>query len=120
MLALQPVDNLTYCPKTIQGYLMKKHRILACTAAAILTFSTTVHAFEPVLDPLSDLSSYPTQLLVDGQSVKQGALPQYIDGTALLPLRNILEQAGYPHGLILNQWQIMDSIQIASSPICNS
>ena len=74
---------------------MKKHRILACTVAAILTFSTPVHAFEPVLDPLPDLSSYPTQLLVDGQSVKQGALPQYIDGTALLPLRNILEQAGY-------------------------
>lgn len=73
----------------------KTHRFLACTAAAILTFGMPAHAFEPALDPLPDLSSYPTQLLVDGQAVKQGAMPQYIEGTARLPLRNILEQAGY-------------------------
>lgn len=73
----------------------KTHRFLACTAAAILTFGMSAQAFEPALDPLPDLSSYPTQLLVDGQAVKQGAMPQYIEGTARLPLRNILEQAGY-------------------------
>lgn len=73
----------------------KTHRFLACTAAAILTFGMPAQAFEPELDPLPDLSSYPTQLLVDGQAVKQGAMPQYIEGTARLPLRNILEQAGY-------------------------
>lgn len=73
----------------------KTHRFLACTVAAILTFGMPVQAFEPALDPLPDLSSYPTQLLVDGQAVKQGAMPQYIEGTAQLPLRNILEQAGY-------------------------
>lgn len=73
----------------------KMHCFLACTVAAILIFSTPVHAFESALDPLPDLSDYPTQLLVDGQSVKQGAMPQYMDGTVLLPLRNILEQAGY-------------------------
>lgn len=73
----------------------KTHRFLACTAAAILTFGMPAQAFEPALDPLPDLSSYPTQLLVDGQAVKQGAMPQYIEGTARLPLRNILEQAGY-------------------------
>lgn len=73
----------------------KTHRFLACTAAAILTFGMPAQAFEPALDPLPDLSSYPTQLLVDGQAVKQGAMPQYIEGTAQLPLRNILEQAGY-------------------------
>ena len=73
----------------------KTHRFLACTAAAILTFGMPAQAFEPGLDPLPDLSSYPTQLLVDGQAVKQGAMPQYIEGTARLPLRNILEQAGY-------------------------
>lgn len=73
----------------------KTHRFLACTVAAILTFGMPAQAFEPALDPLPDLSSYPTQLLVDGQAVKQGAMPQYIEGTAQLPLRNILEQAGY-------------------------
>lgn len=73
----------------------KTHRFLACTAAAILTFGMPAQAFEPALDPLPDLSSYPTQLLVDGKAVKQGAMPQYIEGTARLPLRNILEQAGY-------------------------
>lgn len=73
----------------------KTHRFLACTAAAILTFGMSAQAFEPALDPLPDLSSYPTKLLVDGQAVKQGAMPQYIEGTARLPLRNILEQAGY-------------------------
>ena len=73
----------------------KTHRFLACTVAAILTFGMPAQAFEPALDPLPDLSSYPTQLLVDGQAVKQGAMPQYIEGTARLPLRNILEQAGY-------------------------
>lgn len=73
----------------------KTHRFLACTAAAILTFGMPAQAFEPALDPLPDLSSYPTKLLVDGQAVKQGAMPQYIEGTARLPLRNILEQAGY-------------------------
>lgn len=73
----------------------KAQRFFACTAAALLTFSTAVQALEPALDPLPDLSAYPTQLLIDGQPVKQGAMPQYMDGTVLLPLRNILEQAGY-------------------------
>ncbi|MGI6181426.1 MAG: stalk domain-containing protein, partial [Agathobaculum sp.] len=73
----------------------RTHRFLACAAAAILTISTFAYAFEPVLDPLPDLSAYPTQLLVDGQSIKQGAMPQYINRTVLLPLRNVLEQAGY-------------------------
>ena len=83
--------------KTIQGRVPyeKNASILACTAAAILTFGMSAQAFEPALDPLPDLSSYPTQLLVDGQAVKQGAMLQYIEGTARLPLRNILEQAGY-------------------------
>lgn len=30
----------------------KAHRFLACTAAAILTFSTSVQALESALDPL--------------------------------------------------------------------
>lgn len=47
------------------------------------------------MDPLPNLSAYPTQLLVDGQPVEQGAMPRYLAGTTLLPLRNILEQAGY-------------------------
>ena len=72
----------------------KAHRILACVAAA-LTLSTAVQALEPALDPLPDLSAYPTQLLVDGQAVEEGAMPRYLSGTVLLPLRNILEQAGY-------------------------
>ena len=72
----------------------KAHRILACAAAA-LTLSTAVQALEPALDPLPDLSAYPTQLLVDGQAVEEGAMPRYLSGTVLLPLRNILEQAGY-------------------------
>ncbi len=52
-------------------------------------------ALEPALDPLPDLSAYPTQLLVNGQSVESGAMPRSVCGTVLLPLRSILEQAGY-------------------------
>lgn len=72
----------------------KTHRFSAC-AAAVLVLSTAVQALEPALDPLPDLSAYPTQLLVDGQAVEEGAMPRYLSGTTLLPLRNILEQAGY-------------------------
>lgn len=75
---------------------MKKiYRFWVCTTAAMLAFGTPVQALEPALDSLPDLSAYPTQLLVDGQSVTQGAMPRHLDGTVLLPLRNILEQAGY-------------------------
>ena len=31
----------------------------------------------------------------DGRAVEEGALPRYLEGGVLLPLRNILEQAGY-------------------------
>ena len=72
----------------------KAHRVLLCAAAA-LTLSTAAQALEPALDPLPDLSAYPTQLLVDGQAVEEGAMPRYLAGTTLLPLRNILERAGY-------------------------
>lgn len=74
---------------------MKKVHRAAAFAAAILTLSTTALALEPALDPLPDLSAYPTRLLVDGQTVEDGATPRYLDGTVLLPLRSILEQAGY-------------------------
>ena len=70
------------------------HRAAVCTAV-ILALSTASQALEPALDPLPDLSAYPTRLLVDGQSVKEGAMPRCLSGTALLPLRNILEQAEY-------------------------
>ena len=40
-------------------------------------------------------AAYPTQLLVDGQAVEEGAVPRYFGKTVLLPLRSILEQAGY-------------------------
>lgn len=72
----------------------KAHRILTY-AATILALSTAVQALEPALAPLPDLSAYPTRLLVDGQTVEEGAMPRYFSGTVLLPLRNILEQAGY-------------------------
>ena len=74
--------------------MIKIRRILAGATAA-LTLGGTVQALEPALDPLPDLSAYPTQLLVDGQPVEEGAMPRYLSGTVLLPLRNILEQAGY-------------------------
>ena len=73
----------------------KTHRILACAAAAAMVLGSAAQALEPALDPLPDLSRYPTQLLVDGQAVEEGAMPRYLSGTVLLPLRNILEQAGY-------------------------
>ena len=74
---------------------MKKvRRVLLCAAAA-LTLTAAVWVLEPALDPLPDLSAYPTQLLVNGQTVEKGSKPRYLAGTALLPLRNILEQAGY-------------------------
>lgn len=74
---------------------MKKAHCFPACAAAVLAMSMAAQALEPALDPLPDLSAYPTQLLVDGQSVEEGAMPRYLSGTALLPLRNILEQAGY-------------------------
>lgn len=73
----------------------KTHRILAYAAAAAMVLGSAAQALEPALDPLPDLSRYPTQLLVDGQAVEEGAMPRYLSGTVLLPLRNILEQAGY-------------------------
>lgn len=73
----------------------KTHRILAYAAAAAMVLGSAAQALEPALDPLPDLSAYPTQLLVDGQAVEEGAMPRYLSGTVLLPLRNILEQAGY-------------------------
>ncbi len=73
----------------------KAYRILMYTAAAAMMLSTSAQALEPALDPLPDLSAYPTQLLVNGQSVESGAMPRYLSGTVLLPLRSILEQAGY-------------------------
>ena len=74
---------------------MKKAHCFPACAAAVLAMSMAAQALEPALDPLPDLSAYPAQLLVDGQSVEEGAMPRYLSGTALLPLRNILEQAGY-------------------------
>lgn len=75
---------------------MKKIRtILAGATAAVLCFGQTAQAMEPMLDPLPDLSAYSTRILVNGQEVEHGAMPRYRDKTALLPLRNILEQGGY-------------------------
>ena len=75
---------------------MKKIRtILAGATAAVLCFGQTAQAMEPMLDPLPDLSAYSTRILVNGQEVEHGAMPRYKEGTALLPLRNILEQGGY-------------------------
>ena len=72
----------------------KTHRFLACTVAAILTFGMPAQAFEPALDPLPDLSSYPTQLLLDGQAVKQGAMPRYIGTCRTRPFGCILAMGG--------------------------
>ena len=69
-------------------------RFLAAGTACILALSATAYALEPALDPLPDLSSYPTRILVDGQAVTQGELPRYVDGQALLPLRSVLENSG--------------------------
>ena len=74
---------------------MKKVRRLLSCAAAICLLGSAAQALEPALDPLPDLSAYPTRLLVDGRAVEEGALPRYLEGGVLLPLRNILEQAGY-------------------------
>lgn len=74
---------------------MKKVRRLLSCAAAICMLGSAAQALEPALDPLPDLSAYPTRLLVDGRAVEEGALPRYLEGDVLLPLRNILEQAGY-------------------------
>ena len=74
---------------------MKKVRRLLSCAAAICMLGSAAQALEPALDPLPDLSAYPTRLLVDGRAVEEGALPRYLEGGVLLPLRNILEQAGY-------------------------
>ena len=49
-------------------------RVLLCAAAA-LTLTAAVWALEPALDPLPDLSAYPTQLLVNGQTVEKGSKP---------------------------------------------
>lgn len=69
-------------------------RFLAAGTACVLALSATAYALEPALDPLPDLSSYPTRILVDGQAVTQGELPRYVDGQALLPLRSVLENSG--------------------------
>lgn len=74
---------------------MKKVRRLLSCAAAICMLGSAAQALEPALDPLPDLSAYLTRLLVDGRAVEEGALPRYLEGGVLLPLRNILEQAGY-------------------------
>ena len=74
---------------------MKKVRRLLSCAAAVCLLGSAAQALEPALDPLPDLSAYPTRLLVDGRAVEEGALPRYLEGDVLLPLRNILEQAGY-------------------------
>lgn len=74
---------------------MKKVRRLLSCAAAVCLLGSAAQALEPALDPLPDLSAYLTRLLVDGRAVEEGALPRYLEGGVLLPLRNILEQAGY-------------------------
>ena len=74
---------------------MKKVRRLLSCAAAICMLGSAAQALEPALDPLPDLSAYLTRLLVDGRAVEEGARPRYLEGGVLLPLRNILEQAGY-------------------------
>ena len=74
---------------------MKKVRRLLSCAAAVCLLGSAAQALEPALDPLPDLSAYPTRLLVNGRAVEEGALPRYLEGDVLLPLRNILEQAGY-------------------------
>ena len=74
---------------------MKKVRRLLSCAAAVCLLGSAAQALEPALDPLPDLSAYLTRLLVDGWAVEEGALPRYLEGGVLLPLRNILEQAGY-------------------------
>lgn len=74
---------------------MKKVRRLLSCAAAVCLLGSAAQALEPALDPLPDLSAYPTRLLVDGRAVEEGALPRYLEGDVLLPLRNILEQAEY-------------------------
>ena len=74
---------------------MKNIRRITVWVTALLTLSLMAQALEPAQDLLPDLSAYPTRLLVDGQTVEKGAMPRYLSGTTLLPLRNILEQAGY-------------------------
>lgn len=74
---------------------MNKFRRLLSCAAAVCMLGAAARALEPALDPLPDLSAYPTRLLVDGRAVEEGALPRYLEGGVLLPLRNVLEQAGY-------------------------
>ena len=74
---------------------MKKVRRLLSCAAAVCLLGSAAQALKPALDPLPDLSAYLTRLLVDGRAVEEGALPRYLEGGVLLPLRNILEQAGY-------------------------
>ena len=74
---------------------MKRVRRVLSGAAAALMLGGAVQALEPALDPLPDLSAYPTQLLVDGQAMEEGAMPRYFGKTVLLPLRSILEQGGY-------------------------
>lgn len=54
---------------------MKRVRRVLSGAAAALMLGGAVQALEPALDPLPDLSAYPTQLLVDGQAVEEGAVP---------------------------------------------
>ena len=81
--------------KTKEVSYKKIRQVLACATATAMALTIGAQALEPALDPLPDLSAYATQILVDGQAVEEGAMPRYVSGTPLLPLRNVLEQAGY-------------------------
>ena len=59
---------------------MKKAHCFPACAAAVLALSMAAQALEPALDPLPDLTAYPTRILVDGQSVEEGAMPRYLSG----------------------------------------
>lgn len=73
---------------------MKKVHCFPACAAAVLALSTVVQALEPALDPLPDLTAYPTQILVDGQAVEEGRCLAIYPHDPAAPAAIFLEQAG--------------------------
>lgn len=76
---------------------MKRIRLGSCLAAAalVLTLPTTARAYED-FNSMPNLSSYETRVMIDGAYASSGAKPVILEGgEAALPLRVILEGAGY-------------------------
>ena len=76
---------------------MKRVRLGSCLAAAalVLTLPTTTRAYED-FNSMPNLSSYETRVMIDGAYASSGAKPVILEGgEAALPLRVILEGAGY-------------------------